>query len=1045
MRNRAISRWMGVVVGGLALTQSACTDDPPLRPDQKILAVPESKAWIFPELSRPVYVVRTEANVPHIYASNRLDLAFVQGFVMGRDRYFMLELSRGLGTGTLSSLLGDAALETDLESRGTGMAYITDQIEKGFTPELAAYADAFASGINAYVDLVKADKMQGPSELQLAFGLLGAPSARSLMSHFDRRSVAAMITVVMYNSSYETGDIGRAATAAQLPTLFEGATDQALRRQGAIRDLWQALSPTRPFASAPGLGTFVGYDGEAGTAASVQRETQSAANTQQDGTVGMGKTVSSELLARAVRRNKRIQIKLNRNRDVGYGSNAWAVTGSASTSGAGLMAGDGHLSMSVPSILYNMGLDTEVFGRGNTHQLGMTVPGFPVVAIGTNGRVAWSQTQLSGDITDWYREEIQLDVNGLPAQALFKGEWKDLVRTDEVYEVRSVPALGSEGRTETWSLWQTFDGRWIGDVEGRSASPDEVLADGEALVNMRGDWVVPADMDDDGVITAISFDYAGFEAGGLFAAADQLGHAKDVFDFREKTKGLVGYSQNFAVADLHGNIMYTAYQTVPCRAHLERDGDRNWLPGSDPELLLDGTKYGSFEIPIRDGVVDEEPGKTDPSKCVVPFEATPMSINPTVGHVVTANNDPGGMTFDNSVTNDDWYIGGPYASSFRAETIANALEKTIAEGTADVAKMAEIQGDHSSPLGRFLLGHMLESIDYARGLSSPTEEADQRAAAMYAADKGAIEEVQKRLQTWADRGYLSESGVETFYNPEPSTEQRENAAATMIFNAWMSRVLAKTFNDEGLPGVWRPSGDHGRVRALDQFLRSRGTNALGMASFNTATGESVFFDKLDTPEVESSHEIIIEALVDALVFLRSAPEGVDGEDPEPGTGGFDTDDMSQWLWGMRHYAKFESLLEDFLGDASAFSAITQGFSVTTGVVPLAVPPPPPGDPRFGLKWFPRPGDQWAVDAANPGTSGVRFSHGSGPVMRMVVALREGEVWGVNIIPGGQSALTDSPHFADQARLWLGNDTLPLRFSVDQVVAGASGRESFNPQ
>ncbi|MFP4599172.1 MAG: penicillin acylase family protein [Persicimonas sp.] len=49
------------------------------------------------------------------------------------------------------------------------------------------------------------------------------------------------------------------------------------------------------------------------------------------------------------------------------------------------------------------------------------------------------------------------------------------------------------------------------------------------------------------------------------------------------------------------------------------------------------------------------------------------------------------------------------------------------------------------------------------------------------------------------------------------------------------------------------------------------------------------------------------------------------------------------------------------------------------------------------------------------------------------------------MPGGQSALTDSPHFDDQAALWLGNDTLPMRFSVEQVVEGATGREVLAPE
>jgi penicillin amidase len=106
---------------------------------------------------------------------------------------------------------------------------------------------------------------------------------------------------------------------------------------------------------------------------------------------------------------------------------------------------------------------------------------------------------------------------------------------------------------------------------------------------------------------------------------------------------------------------------------------------------------------------------------------------------------------------------------------------------------------------------------------------------------------------------------------------------------------------------------------------------------------------------------------------------------------------------------------------------------------------PKDDPRHDLKWFPRDGDQFSVDAANPGFSGTKFSYGSGPVMRMVVSLKGDEVKGQNIIPGGQSALTDSPFFADQARLWLANKTLPMRFSPTDVAAGAVSREVYRPK
>jgi acyl-homoserine lactone acylase PvdQ len=153
--------------------------------------------------------------------------------------------------------------------------------------------------------------------------------------------------------------------------------------------------------------------------------------------------------------------------------------------------------------------------------------------------------------------------------------------------------------------------------------------------------------------------------------------------------------------------------------------------------------------------------------------------------------------------------------------------------------------------------------------------------------------------------------------------------------------------------------------------------------------------------------------------------------------------MNAWIWGLRHQVRFESLLAPFLGNDPSFDLFTRPFAIDTAKLPLA-PNLPQGDPRRDLRWFPRPGDQWGVDAANPGFSGTGFTHGNGPVFRMVFALKDGQVSGQNVIPGGQSGLTDSPFFSDQARLWLANEALPIRFTVDEVVAGASGREVYRP-
>ncbi|HYD50685.1 MAG TPA: penicillin acylase family protein [Terriglobales bacterium] len=1014
----------------------------PLTDVEKLLSVEQKETWNLPGLGSEVQVLRTEGNVAHIYATNRVDLSFVQGFVTARDRYFMMDLTRRLGLGRVTELIGDGALDTDLESRLTGMTYVADRVANGFSSEHGAMADAFAAGVNAYIEEVKARRLPMPSELPLAGVLLGVSDPRTLMAPFTRRDIAGILAVIIYQSSFETGDVGRDAAFASLPNHYQGVPFQDLRFAGLVNDIVPSIDPFYPVGSSAGFGLetgsdFIpgpvpeGYPGLASTNALANLgafETRSAAAPQpeRDPVERLAETLTA------------LEERLGRVN--GFGSNAWALSGTKTDSGATLIAGDGHLQLDIPAIFYQIGLDTSVLGGGDTHQLGLTIPGFFIPPVGTNGKVAWSQTQLSADITDWYREQVQLDAEGRPAATLYQGEWRPLTRVDETLVIADVPLLDSVGRTEVIPRYTLFDGRFLAQVEGRSASPGEELGAGESLLYTTSGLVVPSDTNSDGIITGISFDYTAFDVVRLIDGADGFGHSEDMTEFREHSRKLIGYSQNIAAGDSQGNVFYTAYHAVPCRSYLDRNPDWTWAPGAHPGRLLDGTRYAGFEVPMTNGLPDENAAGGDPHKCLVPFDSTPQSLNPERGYILTANNDPGRIQFDGSLETDPWWIGGPWDVGFRANRIDEELARLAESGEGDAEAMARLQGDHLSVLGRVFTPYLVEAIDFARNVPNldriPTE-AEQRTLDLYLAKTTAIDEAQQRLEAWGESGYEAASGVETFYHTVAEGET-EDAVATMIFNAWIGRFLRGVWGDEPINGGLVPEGDMTRLKLIRQFLQARDAGTTGgFASHNPATGESIYFDVLNTELVESSREVMLQAFVEALSFLESAPI-------EAGRGGFGTTDQSTWLWGLRHQARFESLLAPFLGNDPNFEPFTRPFAIDTSKLPLA-PNLPQDDPRRGLRWFPRPGDQWGVDAANPGFSGTDFTHGNGPVMRMVFALKDGEVSGYNVIPGGQSGMTNSPFFSDQARLWLANEAYPVRFYVEDVVAGATGREVYRPQ
>ena len=989
----------------------ATTATPPV--DSAVFAVPETARYSVDGLTCPVHVVRTEGDVPHIYAADRSDLSTGMGFVFAIDRFFFLDLARRLALGEVSGILGQDALETDVDARSSGMTHVADTLLAHLTPEQATHMDAYAAGVNAYIDAVGAGELPPPSELEVAGAFLGAEQPTDLMAPFTRRHLAGALASLVYELGYETGDVGNTRKAAQLAAgLYDPSVALAdLREAGALHDVYARIEPVYDDISAPGFDFGEGVTG-------AMMPTPSS--------------VPLSVLTRLEARMTDLERRLGHVDDVGWGSNSWAVMGSETADGRALLAGDGHLPLTVPSLFWQVGLDTTELGGGSTQQLGLALPGFPYMAVGTNGSVAWSQTQLGGDITDWYAEELVLDSSGRPAATRFRGSEVPLTVISEAIEVADVPLLGSEGRTEVFDRFVTGDGRFVMDIEGTEASASDAGA-----VRLGDDFVVPGDTDGDGIVSAVSFDYTGLDPSGIIGVLDAWGHAETVEEMHEAARGLVAYSQNIVAADSTGSVWYTSFQAVPCRDYLPRAADGRWSPGADPTQLIDGTQYGGFTVPLDADQRVDDTLSSDPERCMVPHEASAYSIDPEQGWVATANNDPAGHSMDGVLENDAWYIGGPWNDGARMHRIGERLDELA--GAADITAMAELQADHQSPFGRVLAPSMLETLQEVRGWSEtdgPLTEAQGRAVALYVADAARFAEVETRLEGWIDRGFMAASGVQTSYHT-PGGDDLEDAVATTIFNAWKGWLADRAIGDEAIGSVWRTGGNTSRLRTLGLMFDGRGPdNPLGLASWNPDTEESAYWDHLETETIDTSHEVVLASLTDALDFLESEPTA-------PGAGGFGSADMDDWLWGLRHTVRFDSVLAEFLGDDPTFSFLTDQFSITPDVLPLA-DALDPDDPRYGLERFPRPGDTESVDAANFGFNRDRFTYGSGPVFRMVFALGPDGVDGLNILPGGQSALTDSPYFADQAQLWLGNEAWPMRFEASEVVAGASGREVLMP-
>jgi penicillin G amidase len=145
------------------------------------------------------------------------------------------------------------------------------------------------------------------------------------------------------------------------------------------------------------------------------------------------------------------------------GSNNWAVSGTRSTTGTPLIAGDPHLPPSMPGIWYEVALH-----HGDRFVRGASLPGMPGVYMGQNTDVCWTFTNVMADVQDLFVERIEGD------RYRFEDEWRPLltIREEiavkgraepEILEVREThhgpivnEALGADEREPLALAWQTL-------------------------------------------------------------------------------------------------------------------------------------------------------------------------------------------------------------------------------------------------------------------------------------------------------------------------------------------------------------------------------------------------------------------------------------------------------------------------------------------------------------------------------------------------------------------------------------------------------------
>jgi penicillin G amidase len=308
-----------------------------------------------PTLRAEATIERDARGIPVITASTRADLAFATGYAHGQDRFFQMDLSRRLAAGELSELFGSVAVSQDQRTRRFGFRAVARRVVEAAPGDERAVIEAYTRGVNAGV------------------ASLAARPFEYLLLRAEPRPWIAEDSVLVVHSMWWQLQYG------------------VVRDEIGRRRLERAAAAGGDAAGAHALIAFV-YAGHS--------DWDSPNYSADSPCVQAACTDSARVLTQSFPAQLRFAGAADEpvEEALAPGSNNWAVAGIHTRSGVALIANDMHLDLGVPAVWYPARL--RMTGNPLIDVTGVSLPGTPAIAAGSNGQVAWGFTNSYGDFSD---------------------------------------------------------------------------------------------------------------------------------------------------------------------------------------------------------------------------------------------------------------------------------------------------------------------------------------------------------------------------------------------------------------------------------------------------------------------------------------------------------------------------------------------------------------------------------------------------------------------------------------------------------------------
>ena len=332
-------------------------------------------------------VIYDDKMVPHIFAQNVNDAYFIQGFITAQHRLWQMDISTRATSGSLSEILGERLLERDILQRRKGLVFAAENALKGWknSPEDIALLSAYTAGVNTFINSMT------PSDYPLEFKLM----------NYEPEPWTNLKSAIMVKSMAQT----------------LCSRDDDIESSNTLhvfgREKFDFLFPEYNPKQAPIIPSDIKWNFD---------------------TVKIEK--KSPVLIGAI--NHRSHSKPSSF----AGSNNWAVAGSKTASGNPILCNDPHLSLTLPSIWFEIQLHTPEF-----NVYGVSLPGFPGVVIGFNENVSWGMTNAGHDVLDWYQIKW---ANAEKTKYILDDQLKDVFLKIEKFNIKGGKTISDTVRYTHW-------------------------------------------------------------------------------------------------------------------------------------------------------------------------------------------------------------------------------------------------------------------------------------------------------------------------------------------------------------------------------------------------------------------------------------------------------------------------------------------------------------------------------------------------------------------------------------------------------------------